>query len=143
MIPSEHCYCEIDDNVNDKWGIPVLKFHWKWSEHELKQVEHGLKSSKELIEAMGGTVTSEERTGEEAILPGGRIIHEVGTTRMGDDPKTSVTNRWGQCWDVDNVFVMDGGVFASNPHKNCTITILTLAMKNATYLAEQIKTGAL
>jgi len=143
MIPSEHCYCEIDDEVKDKWGIPVLKFHWKFSEHEHKQVEHGLKSSKELIEAMGGYVTSEERTGEEAILPGGRIIHEVGTTRMGDDPKTSVTNRWGQCWDVDNVFVMDGGVFASNPHKNCTITILTLAMKNATYLAEQINTGAL
>jgi len=62
---------------------------------------------------------------------------------MGDDPKTSVTNKWGQCWDVDNVFVMDGGVFASNPHKNCTITILTLAMKNSTYLAEQIKAGAL
>lgn len=143
MVPNENCFLEIDDNVKDKWGIPVMKFHWKFSEHEHKQVEHGLKFSKELIEAMGGVVTSKERTGEEAILPGGRIIHEVGTTRMGDDPKTSVTNKWGQCWDVDNVFVMDGGVFASNPHKNCTITILTLAMKNATYLAEQIKAGAL
>jgi choline dehydrogenase-like flavoprotein len=61
---------------------------------------------------------------------------------MGDDPGTSVTNKWGQTWDVENLYVMDGGVFASNPHKNCTITILTLAMKNSTKLAEKMNRAA-
>jgi choline dehydrogenase-like flavoprotein len=138
MVASDDCYCEIDPEVKDKWGIPVLKFHWKWSEQELNQVAHGIEWGEKIIKAMGGVVTSPKRTPEEAILAGGQIIHEVGTTRMGDNPKTSVTNKWGQTWEVDNLYIMDGGVFASNPHKNCTITILTLAMKNATRLAQQI-----
>lgn len=139
MVVNDDCYCEIDPTVKDKWGIPVLRFHWKWSEEELNQVAHGLEWGEKIIKAMGGYVTSPPRTPEQAILEGGEIIHEVGTTRMGDDPKTSVTNKWGQAWDVDNLYIMDGGIFASNPHKNCTITILTLAMKNATKLAEEIK----
>ena len=138
MVVSDNCYCEIDPDVKDKWGIPVLKFHWKWSEEELNQTAHGLEWGEKLSKAMGGVVTSPKRTPEEAILAGGQIIHEVGTTRMGDDPATSVTNKWGQTWDVENLYVMDGGVFASNPHKNCTITILTLAMKNSTRLAEKM-----
>lgn len=115
MVNNENCYCEIDPEVKDKWGIPVLKFHWKWSEQELNQVAHGLEWGEKIIKAMGGVVTSSKRTPEEAILDGGEIIHEVGTTRMGDDPKTSVTNKWGQTWDVDNLYIMDGGVFASDP----------------------------
>ena len=141
MVVNDDCFCEIDTDVKDKWGIPVLKFHWKWSEEELNQVAHGQEWGAKIIEAMGGYVMSPKRTPEEAILAGGQIIHEVGTTRMGDDPKTSVTNKWGQTWDVDNLYIMDGGVFASNPHKNCTITILTLAMKNSTKLAEELIGG--
>ena len=142
MLPNENCYMDIDPSVTDKWGIPVPRFHWKWSEHELKQVEHGLKTAKTLLETMGATV-GDLPTPEEAIKKGGEIIHEVGTTRMGDSPEESVTNQWGQTWDCPNLFVMDGGVFASNPHKNCTLTIMTLAMRNSAWLATQIKTGAL
>jgi len=138
MLVSDDCYCEIDEGTVDQWGIPVLKFHWKWSEQEINQVAHGLEWGKKIIEAMGGIVNNPDRTAEEAIEAGGQIIHEVGTTRMGDDPATSVCNQWGQTWDVENLYVMDGGVFASNPHKNCTITILTLAMRNASRLAEQL-----
>jgi choline dehydrogenase-like flavoprotein len=141
MVVNENCYCDIDPSMKDKWGIPVLRFHWKWSDEEYNQVAHGIEWTEKIIRAMGGYVTSPKRTPEEALLPGGLIIHEVGTTRMGDDPATSVTNKWGQTWDVDNLYIMDGGVFASNPHKNCTITILTLAMKNATKLAHEIKGG--
>ena len=141
MVQSENCYCEIDEEVKDKWGIPVLKFHWKWSEQELNQVAHGLEWGKKIIEAMGGIVNNPGATPEQAIKAGGQIIHEVGTTRMGDNPATSVVNQWGQCWDVDNLYVMDGGVFTSNPHKNCTLTILTLAMRNATHLAEEMTAG--
>ncbi|MDO6427024.1 GMC family oxidoreductase [Thalassotalea sp. 1_MG-2023] len=143
MLPNEHCYMEIDDKVKDKWGIPVAKFHWKWSKHELNQVAHGLKTAKEILETMGATIDYPLPSAEKAILKGGQIIHEVGATRMGDSPKDSVTNQWGQTWDCDNLFVMDAGVFASNPHKNCTLTIMTLAMRNATWLSEQMNKGAL
>lgn len=142
MVPNEHCYMDIDPEVKDKWGIPVARFHWQWSEHELKQVAHGLRTIKAILETMGATV-GELPKPEDAILKGGEIIHEVGSTRMGSDPKQSVTNQWGQSWDCPNLFVMDGGVFASNPHKNCTLTIMTLAMRNSDYLAKQLKAGAL
>lgn len=142
MLPNEHCFMDIDPSVKDKWGIPVARFHWKWADHELKQVEHGLKTAKLLLETMGATV-GELPKAEEAIKKGGEIIHEVGTTRMGSSPADSVTNQWGQSWDCPNLFVMDGGVFASNPHKNCTLTIMTLAMRNSAWLADQLKAGKL
>ena len=142
MLPNEHCYMDIDPEVTDKWGIPVARFHWQWSEHELKQVEHGLKTAKAILETMGATV-GELPAAKDAIKKGGEIIHEVGTTRMGSSSKDSVTNQWGQSWDCPNLFVMDGGVFASNPHKNCTLTIMTLAMRNSDWLAKQLKAGAI
>ena len=142
MLPNDDCYMEIDEQVTDKWGIPVAKFHWRWSQHEINQVAHGLKTAKDLLTTMGAEV-GELPAPEKAILKGGEIIHEVGTTRMGESPTDSVTNQWGQTWDCDNLFVMDGGVFASNPHKNCTLTIMTLAMRNANWLAKQLQTGAL
>ncbi|MGJ4729220.1 GMC family oxidoreductase [Luteimonas sp. SDU101] len=142
MLPNADCYMDIDPQVTDKWGIPVPRFHWKWSQHELKQVEHGLKTAKAILETMGATV-GELPAAEDAIKKGGEIIHEVGTTRMGSSPEDSVTNQWGQTWDCPNLFVMDGGVFASNPHKNCTLTIMTLSMRNSAWLASQLETGAL
>jgi len=142
MLPNKDTYMEIDETVKDKWGIPVSKFHFKWSDRELKQIEHGLKTAKQLLENMGATV-GELPPAEKAISKGGEIIHEVGTTRMGSSRKDSVTNQWGQSWDCNNLFVMDAGVFASNPHKNCTLTIMTLAMRNSTWLAQQIDNGVL
>ncbi|MBT4523107.1 MAG: GMC family oxidoreductase [Halieaceae bacterium] len=142
MVPNEHCYMEIDDEVTDKWGIPVTRFHWRWSEQELNQVGHGLRTARSILTTMGAKV-SKLPPPEEAIKKGGQIIHEVGTTRMGTSPKTSVTNHYGQTWDCSNLFVMDGGVFASNPHKNCTLTIMTLAMRNASWLASQLEKGAI
>ncbi len=142
MLPNPDCYMDIDPDVKDKWGIPVARFHWKWSEHELKQVAHGLKTAKDILTLMGAEV-GELPTPEQAILKGGQIIHEVGTTRMGASKTDSVTNQWGQSWDCPNLFVMDGGVFASNPHKNCTLTIMTLAMRNSSWLSAQLKQGAL
>ena len=141
MLPNKNCYMEIDDKVKDKWGIPVVKFHWKWSEHELKQVEHGLKTAKAILDKMGAKFEEPLPNAEKAILKGGQIIHEVGTTRMGASPKDSVTNQYGQTWDCKNLFIMDAGVFASNPHKNCTLTIMTLAMRNSSWLASQLDKG--
>jgi len=142
MLPNKDCYMEVDDSVRDKWGIPVPRFNWQWSAQELNQVAHGLKTAKAIFTTMGAIV-DDLPDPEEAIKEGGEIIHEVGTTRMGASAKDSVTNQYGQTWDCDNLFVMDGGVFASNPHKNCTLTIMTLAMRNATWLASQLDKGAI
>jgi len=77
------------------------------------------------------------------ILPGGRIIHEVGVTRMGNDPKSSVLNANCQAHDCRNLFVADGGPFVSQPDKNCTWTILALAMRTSEYIADQRKAGVI
>ncbi|RFB06037.1 GMC family oxidoreductase [Parvularcula marina] len=143
MIPNEHCYAEIDPELKDNYGIPVLKFHYKHTEHELNQVAHFQKTTLELIDRMGGEVPTNVPSPKDAIAPGGWIIHEVGTARMGDDPGSSVTNEFGQSWDVDNLFLMDGAIFASKAHKNPTLTIMALAWRNTDYLVEQMQQGAL
>jgi choline dehydrogenase-like flavoprotein len=140
MIPNDHSYCEIDPNLKDKWGIPVLRFHWQWSEHELGQAAHMQKTFGDIIEAMGGKTRRPVQTdGAKAIAPGGSIIHEVGGTIMGSDSKTSVTNPWCQTWDVDNLFVTDGAVFASNADKNPTLTIMALAWRAADHILERMR----
>jgi choline dehydrogenase-like flavoprotein len=127
----------------DKYGIPVLRFHVTWSDEELLQVKHMHESARELIEAVGGVATSPMPTRDQSyeIQRPGRIIHEVGTTRMGNDPKTSVLNKYCQAHDARNVFVADGGPFVSQAHKNCTWTILALAMRTAEYIADERKRG--
>ena len=71
MIPNQDTYCDIDPNVVDRWGIPVLKFHFKWTEAELKQVEHMEKTFTELLEAMGGKPVRRPGTAEQKISTGG------------------------------------------------------------------------
>lgn len=144
MIPNEDSYCELDPDVVDQWGIPVLRFHWKWSEHETRQALHMVQTFAQIIDAMGGKVVGTVPTeGARAIAAGGQIIHEVGTCRMGDDPRTSVLNQWGQSWEVKNLFVADGASFVSNADKNPTLSIMALAWRTSDYLVEQLKRGDL
>jgi choline dehydrogenase-like flavoprotein len=143
MIPNDDSFCELDPTVKDKWGIPVLRFHWKWSEHETRQAAHMQKTFGEIIESMGGKAGKPEATGAAAIEPGGKIIHEVGGTIMGTDPKKSVTNQWCQTWEVKNLFVNDGGAFCSNADKNPTLTIMALAWRSSDYLLEEMRKGNL
>lgn len=140
-IALESNYCEIDPNAVDKFGIPVLRFHYKWTEQEVRQARHMKQTFKEIIHKMGGVVTwgddgAEKDYGLEAP---GRIIHEVGTTRMGDDPKKSVVNRYNQLHDCNNLFVVDGGPFVSQADKNPTWTILALSMRASEYIIEEMK----
>jgi choline dehydrogenase-like flavoprotein len=140
MIPNENSYCEVDPQVKDKWGIPVLRFHWQWSEHETRQAAHMQNTFKEVIEAMGGRVNGEvQADGAKAIQAGGSIIHEVGGAIMGRNAHTSVTNQWGQTWDIKNVFVADGAVFVSNADKNPTLTIMALAWRGADHILDQMR----
>ncbi|HLQ13268.1 MAG TPA: GMC family oxidoreductase [Steroidobacteraceae bacterium] len=140
MIPNEQSFCEIDPDVKDKWGIPVLRFHWGWSEHERRQAAHMQKTFADIITAMGGrTNGAPQADGAKAIAPGGSIIHEVGGAVMGANSKTSVTNQWCQTWDVGNLFVTDGAVFASNADKNPTLTIMALAWRAADHILERMR----
>ncbi|HEY6807245.1 MAG TPA: GMC family oxidoreductase [Gemmatimonadales bacterium] len=145
MIPNENCYCEIDPNTVDRWGIPVLRFHWKWSDYEYKQSKHMQETFRALIAEMGGEVFSPMPTAERGygLASGGSIIHELGTVRMGADPKTSALNPWCQAHEVKNLFVSDGGPFVSQADKNPTWTILALSMRTSDYITDQMKKGAL
>ena len=141
MVANDDCYCEIDPRVVDKYGIPVLRFHWKWSEYEIKQAKHMQNTFRGIIHELGGTPLEVMPSQDEfyGLLNGGRIIHEVGTTRMGDDPKTSVVNKNCQAHEVKNLFIADGGPFVSNADKNVTWTILALAMRTSEYIAQERK----
>ena len=142
MIPNEDSYAELDPEVKDKWGIPVLRWHWKWSEHELRMATYSQKNFAEMIEAMGGKVLGGPlRKGHEAIRPGGNVKHEVGGARMGDKSNSSVCNQWNQTWDVKNLFLCDGSSFVSNADKNPTLTIMALAWRCADHLVDQAAKG--
>jgi choline dehydrogenase-like flavoprotein len=145
MIPNDDTYCETDPQMVDRWGIPVLRFHWKWADHEYKQVKHMQETFRALIAEMGGEPFGPMPSAEKGygIAAGGVIIHELGGTRMGDDPKTSVVNRWCQAHECKNLFVVDGGPFVSQADKNPTWTILALALRTSTYITDQMKQGAL
>jgi choline dehydrogenase-like flavoprotein len=141
MVPNKDSYCEIDPNVVDRWGIPVLRFSFKWSDYERNQARHMQETFRALIKEMGGYPLSEmpPRERDYGLEVGGRIIHEVGVTRMGNDPSTSVLNANCQAHDVKNLFVADGGPFVSNPDKNCTWTILALSMRTSEFIAQEVK----
>jgi choline dehydrogenase-like flavoprotein len=145
QIPNDDCYCEIDPDTVDQWGIPVLRFHWKWTDHEIKQVKHMHDTFEALIHEMGGTLMWKKPGPENdyGIAPGGRIIHELGAARMGSDARTSVVNPNCQAWDVKNLFVADGGPFVSQADKNPTWTIMALSMRTSDYITDQMKKGAL
>ncbi|MCP9199256.1 GMC family oxidoreductase [Gramella sp. GC03-9] len=134
-------YCEIDPNTVDEFGIPVLRFHYKWSDYERKQARHMQDTFEEIIQNMGGEVIG-DKPGEETdygLLNPGRIIHEVGTTRMGTNKKESVVNEFQQMHEVDNVFITDAGPFVSQADKNPTWTILALSWRTSDYIIEQLK----
>jgi choline dehydrogenase-like flavoprotein len=143
MIPNEQTYCDIDPTKVDQFGIPVLRFHFKWSDHEIKQAQHMRRTFASIIETMGGTVLgigNQARDGE-GISKGGSIIHEAGAVVMGDDPKTSALNRYCQAHEVKNLFVTDAAPFCGNPDKNVTLTIVAMAWRTSEYLAEEMRKG--
>lgn len=133
--------CTIDDDSVDKFGIPTLKFDYKWSDYERNQAKHMVDTFEEIIHNLGGTVIGDKpgKDKDYGLLAPGQIIHEVGTTRMGDNPATSVTNKFQQLHDAKNVFVVDAGVFTSQADKNCTWTIMALSMRASEYIVDQLK----
>jgi choline dehydrogenase-like flavoprotein len=129
----------------DKWGIPVLRFHWKFTDHEYLQVKHMQETFRALVTEMGGTPWGDMPSKEDGygIAAGGVIIHELGGARMGADPKSSVVNSNCQTHEVKNLFVADGAPFTSQADKNPTWTIMALSWRTSEYIANQLKARAL
>jgi len=127
----------IDKNVVDAWGIPVLHIDTKYTDNEFNMARDAVDTSVALAEAAGFEVLSKNYEPN----PPGYSIHELGTCRMGDNPKTSVLNKWSQSHDIKNLFVVDGSSFVSSGWQNPTMTIVALAMRASEYLAEQMRQG--
>src|SRR5437899_924694 len=145
MIPNERSYCEIDPDLVDQWGIPVLRFHWQWGDNEIRMARDMQETFRSIIATAGGTYLTkanpEGGSRPYGITDGGVIIHELGTVRMGNNPKTSALNKYCQAHDVKNLFVTDGACFVTNPDKNPTLTILALSWRASEYLLDQAKKG--
>lgn len=140
-IALESNLCEIDPHVVDKYGIPVLRFNTKWSDHEVKQAKHMKETFREIMHGMGAVITWGDDGADKnyGLESPGKIIHEAGTVRMGNDPKKSALNKWNQAHDCKNLFVMDAGPFVSQADKNITWTILALSMRASENLVSEMK----
>ena len=140
-VPQYNNRCELDPTVVDEWGIPVLRFDYKWTQNEINQARHMQDAMEELLEASGGVLLGSKPGADRdyGLTKPGEIIHEVGTTRMGSNSATSVTNQFGQLHDTKNVFVVDAGTFVSQADKNPTWTIMALAWRTSDYIIEQMQ----
>ena len=132
-------YVEIDPEVKDRWGVPVLRFHYTFSDNEKKMCEDMAVTAREMFEAAGIEVLHVGKN----MLTEGWSIHELGTARMGSDPKTSVLNGFQQSHDVKNLLVVDGSSHVSASCQNPTWTIMALAWRSCEHLAEELRKGDL
>lgn len=141
MIPNERSHIALDPVVKDQWGIPVPKFHFRHGDYERRQTAHAQRAAAEFIEAAGGRVLPAD-DGENRISVGGSIIHEIGGARMGSSARDSVVDGHGRSWSVPNLYLIDGAVFPTHPHKNPTLTILALAWRASDALLKQSRHAA-
>jgi len=137
-VPRFENHVSINKTVNDEWGIPVLHIEVRDSANEINQAKDAADTAEELFRAAGWEVIVKT----DRYHPPGYSIHEVGTCRMGDNPKTSVLNKWNQSHDVKNLFVVDGSAFVTCGWQNPTMTISALSMRASEHLAELMKQGA-
>ena len=130
-------HVSIDKSAVDAWDIPALRIETKYGDNEFNMARDAVDTSVALAEAAGFEVLSKNYEPN----PPGYSIHELGTCRMGDNPRTSVLNKWNQSHDVKNLYVVDGASFVSAGWQNPTMTILALAMRASEHLADQMRQG--
>jgi choline dehydrogenase-like flavoprotein len=139
-LPYYENYVEIDKNVSDIFGIPVLKIEMSWGENEKKMIPDMMVTAAEMMEASGAKNIKPFMHLDR--VPGFGI-HELGVARMGKNPKTSILNQYQQAHDVSNLFVMDGAGFTSGACQNPTLTIMALTVRSTDYLLGEMKRGNL
>jgi len=140
VLPRYDNFIEIDRAVVDAYGIPVLRITMSWGENEKKMIPDMAATAAQMMEAAGA------KNIQPYTIPNrvpGFGIHEMGTARMGSDPKTSVLNQYLQAHDVKNLFVMDASSFVSGGCQNPTLTIMALAVRGCDYMMEEMKKGTL
>jgi len=137
VLPRYESHVDLDPVEKDRWGIPALRFHYQFGDNERKMAEDMATTAREMFEAAGIDVVGVDRE----ILTEGWSIHELGTARMGSDPKTSVLNQFQQSHDVRNLFVVDGSSHVSASCQNPTWTIMALAWRSCDYLADEFRKG--
>jgi choline dehydrogenase-like flavoprotein len=141
-VALESNYCEIDPNVVDKYGIPVLRFNVKYTDYEVNQAKHMQETFKEIMHNLGAVITWGADNGPHnnyGLETPGKIIHEAGTVRMHADAKKGPLNGHSQAHDCKNLFCVDGGQFTSQADKNITWTILALSMRASDYIIDELK----
>ena len=138
-LPRHNNLVELDPEKTDAWGIPVLKMSCTWGENELAIRKDMQIAAAEMLAAAGGR-NIETFAGDD---PPGFCIHEMGTARMGRDPKTSVLNAFNQSHDVKNLFITDGAAMASSSCVNPSLTYMALTARACAYAVRQMKTGEL
>jgi choline dehydrogenase-like flavoprotein len=139
VLPRFDNYVDLDPAVKDRWGIPALRFHISFGDNEKRMAEDMASQAQEMFEAAGFEILGVDRE----LLTEGFSIHELGTVRMGTNPKTSVLNQFQQAHDVRNLFVVDGSSHVSASCQNPTWTIMALAWRSCEYLAGEMKKGNL
>jgi len=139
VLPRYENHVTIDKKVVDAWGIPSLHIEAKYTENEFRMAKDAMNTLAELCEASGFELLEKH----DKMVPPGESIHELGTCRMGDNPRTSVLNQWNQSHDVKNLFVVDGSSFVTGGSQNPTLTITALSMRASDYMAEEMRKGDL
>jgi choline dehydrogenase-like flavoprotein len=138
-LPNHNNYVELDKEKVDAWGIPVLKIHCAWGDNEVALRNDMSIAAAEML-AAAGAHNIEPFVGND---PPGFSIHEMGTARMGRDPKTSVLNAYNQAHDVKNLFITDGGAMVSSSCVNPSLTYMALTARACDYAVQQMKKGEL
>jgi len=139
VLPRYESHVELDPILKDRWGIPVLRFNYRFGDNEKKMCLDMVETAQEMFERAGFEVVNVDRT----VLTEGWSIHELGTARMGTDRKTSVLNQFQQSHDVKNLFVVDGSSHVSASCQNPTWTIMSLAWRSCDYLVSEFRKGNL
>jgi choline dehydrogenase-like flavoprotein len=139
VLPRFENYARINKDVTDAWGIPVLHIQHRYTDNEYEMAKDAMHVAEELCRGAGFEVLAKHAQ----MVPPGESIHELGGCRMGENPKTSVLNRFNQTHEIRNLFVVDGSSFVSGGCQNPTLTILALSMRASEYMAEQMRTRAI
>lgn len=138
-LPEYKNQISLSNEKKDKWGLPLIEISMEYGENEMKMREDMQKTAVEMLESAN---VEDVQPFDYGAVPGS-VIHEMGTARMGNDPKTSVLNKWNQAHDIKNLFVTDGSFMASSPCQNPSLTYMAMTARACDYAFKELKNGNL
>lgn len=139
VLPNYDNRISLDPKKKDQWGLPLVKVHFKYGDNDLAMMEHMTQTSEDILVKAGFKNVGSYRNSP----PPGSAVHEMGTVRMGNDPKTSVLNKYNQMHDVKNVFITDGSCMTSSGCQNPSLTYMALTARACQFAIKQFKSNQL